>query len=133
GRTAAALTEAISTGALTEADLDHAVERILRAIARLLALRDQHVSTADFERHHRLARRAAAESAVLLTNENAFLPLDPAVGGKLAVLGEFARTPRYQGGGSSHVRPTRLETALEELTKTVDSRREIGFAPGFSR
>jgi beta-glucosidase len=132
GRSAAELVNAVDDGLLEIADLDRAAERILRVIARLLAQRIESAPVVDSERHHRLARRAAAESAVLLTNVDRFLPLDPSRGGRLAVLGEFARTPRYQGGGSSHVRPTRLENALDELTRAVDGRREMVFAPGFS-
>jgi beta-glucosidase len=131
GKAVATLTEVVAAGTLDEAKLDRAVERILRIIARLLAARDGKPAV-DHERHHALARRAAAESAILLTNEDGFLPLDPAGEGTLAVIGEFARTPRFQGGGSSRVRPTRQETALDELTKIVDGRREVVFAPGFT-
>ncbi|MFG2971107.1 glycoside hydrolase family 3 N-terminal domain-containing protein [Streptomyces sp. NPDC048288] len=130
GRGATEIAALVKEGTLDEADLDRAVGRILRVAAGLHARRTTSAPAVDHEHHHRLARRAAAESAVLLTNEDAFLPLD-ASGGGLAVLGEFARTPRFQGGGSSHVQPTRLETALEELTRAVDGRRDITFAAGF--
>ncbi len=142
GRTAATLVRAVSEGTLHEADLDRAAGRILRTAADLLAGRDGDPAAngrgtgkqppADFGRHHDLARRAAAESAVLLTNTDGFLPLDPGQGGPLAVIGEFARTPRFQGGGSSHVRPVRVEAALDELVATVAGRREVVFAPGFT-
>ncbi|MEU9456677.1 glycoside hydrolase family 3 N-terminal domain-containing protein [Streptomyces sp. NPDC048277] len=130
-RGAAELAALVKEGTLDEADLDRAAERILRVAADLYARRTTGVPAVDHEHHRQLTRRAAAESAVLLTNEEAFLPLDASRGGGLAVLGEFARTPRFQGGGSSHVQPTRLETALEELTRAVDGRRDITFAPGF--
>jgi beta-glucosidase len=132
GRTAASLGRALAAGTLKEADLDRAVERILRVSAGLLATRGDREPVADLGRHHLLARRAAAESAVLLTNSGGFLPLDPARLGTLAVIGEFARTPRFQGGGSSHVRPTRVEAALDELAAIAGGRREIVFAPGFT-
>ncbi|WP_067651328.1 glycoside hydrolase family 3 C-terminal domain-containing protein [Nocardia harenae] len=65
------------------------------------------------EEHHRLAREAAARCIVLLQNDRDILPLTP--GRSIAVLGTFATEPRYQGGGSSHVTPTRVDTPLDEL------------------
>ena len=76
--------------------------------------------------HHVLARQAAARSAVLLKNEGDLLPIAPGV--RLAVVGEFARTPRYQGAGSSQVNPTRLEVMLDELHTACG---DIAFAPGY--
>ncbi|KUH85526.1 MULTISPECIES: glycoside hydrolase family 3 C-terminal domain-containing protein [unclassified Mycobacterium] len=131
GAAAATVLQSVASGTLEESVVDRAAERILAMAARLLNDRDTDVGVVDRDRHHRLARRAAAESAVLLTNDG-LLPLDPARRGPVAVIGEFARTPRYQGGGSSHVRPTRIESALTELTAIVDGRCEIRFAPGFT-
>ena len=68
---------------------------------------------------------------MLLKNEHELLPLDPRRGGPIAVIGEFARTPRYQGAGSSQVNPTRLETALDALRADLAGGREVLFAPGF--
>ncbi|MGE6736789.1 glycoside hydrolase family 3 C-terminal domain-containing protein, partial [Streptomyces sp. NPDC059900] len=82
--------------------------------------------------HHRLAHEAARASAVLLKNDQGILPLDPADGGRIAVIGEFARTPRFQGAGSSQVNPTRADSALDALRTAVDGRREVAFAPGFA-
>ncbi|WP_234783761.1 beta-glucosidase family protein [Mycolicibacterium celeriflavum] len=131
GGAATTVLQAVASGTLEESVVDRAAERILAVAARLHNNRDTDVEVVDGDRHHRLARRAAAESAVLLTNDG-FLPLDSGPGGPVAVIGEFARSPRYQGGGSSHVRPTRLESALTELTAIVDGRREIRFAAGFT-
>ena len=77
----------------------------------------------DADAHHALARAAAAESVVLLKNDGAILPLAPAA--RIAVIGEFARTPRFQGAGSSQVNPTRVENALDELAATFA---EVTFA-----
>ena len=75
--------------------------------------------------------RRRAECAVLLKNENALLPLQPSAGETIAVIGEFARTPRYQGAGSSQVTPTRLDVALDELRAAAPDGVEVAFAAGF--
>lgn len=70
----------------------------------------------DLEGHHALTRRAAAESAVLLQNERATLPLRATSAGQIAMIGELARSPRYQGAGSSAVNPLRVVTAIDAMT-----------------
>lgn len=77
--------------------------------------------------HHQLARQAAAESVVLLKNDNNILPLAPTA--NVAIIGEFARTPRYQGGGSSHITPTRMTSLLDALQERGA---HAQFAPGFT-
>ncbi|GIL30887.1 glycoside hydrolase family 3 C-terminal domain-containing protein [Actinocatenispora comari] len=85
----------------------------------------------DVDAHHALAAEVARSSAVLLKNDGALLPLDPAAAQRIAVLGELARTPRYQGGGSSHVTPTRLDAAWPELRRLAGERTELTFAAGY--
>jgi beta-glucosidase len=121
--------EALEAGTLSETELDRAVTRVLTLVDRSLpALAPG--QTFDADAHHALAREAATASAVLLKNEDAVLPLAP-TGGTVAVIGEFARTPRFQGAGSSQVNPTRVDTALDALRAALDGRREVAFAPGF--
>ncbi|MEU8230635.1 glycoside hydrolase family 3 C-terminal domain-containing protein [Actinoplanes sp. NPDC048967] len=123
--------DAVRAGTLSETDVDRAATRVLTLINRSLpALREG--QTFDADAHHALAREAAVASAVLLKNEGGILPLDPAGGGPVAVIGEFARTPRFQGAGSSQVNPTRVDTALDALRAALDGRREVTFAPGFA-
>ena len=122
--------DAVRAGTLSEADVDRAVTRVLTLIDRSQpALREG--QTFDAEAHHTLAREAAAASAVLLKNAGGILPLDPRSGGTIAVIGEFARSPRFQGAGSSQVNPTRVDTALDALRTALDGHREVAFAPGF--
>lgn len=83
--------------------------------------------TFDANAHHQLARQAAAESVVLLKNDDQILPL--AADTNVAVIGEFAHTPRYQGGGSSHITPTRMTSLLDALQERGANTQ---FAPGFT-
>jgi beta-glucosidase len=124
-----AILEAVAGGRLTEAQVDAAVARVLTLVER--AGRRERLDAYDQDGHHQLAREAAAASAVLLKNERGLLPLDPSSGGAIAVIGEFARTPRYQGAGSSQVNPTQLENALDSLRADLAGRCELLFAPGF--
>ena len=133
----AALVDAVRSGELDEALLDRAVARMLELVARSPAAGGTGETPRDAghgfdaDAHHALARAAAAECAVLLKNQGALLPLEPRAGDTIAVVGEFARTPRYQGAGSSQVTPTRVDVALDELRAAVPDGVEVAFAPGF--
>ncbi len=118
------IVEAVRSGRLAESVVDLAGERLLRLARRVEARPD--ADGWDVAAHHELAREAARASAVLLKNDGDVLPL--AAGQRVAVLGELARTPRYQGSGSSHVVPTRLDTAWESLDATLE---RVTFAPGY--
>ncbi|MCY9589862.1 glycosyl hydrolase [Paenibacillus chitinolyticus] len=122
------IVKAIQNGQMSEEVLDRAVERILRIIFKYV---DQKKPNAEFDldEHHRLARHVAGETMVLLKNEDHLLPL--AKGQKLAVIGSFAQKPRYQGGGSSHVNPTRLDIPLEEIKKLADDPASVIYAQGY--
>ena len=119
-----AVAEAVRSGELEQDLLDERARTVLRLVARGAAVLDVDEGF-DADAHHALARRAAADSAVLLTNDGV-LPLDP--GASLAVVGEFARTPRFQGAGSSQVNPTRVSAPLEALGERFDW---VTFAPGY--
>lgn len=123
------IVEAVRNGTVEEAVLDRAVTRILDVIFRYADHRDLQAEF-DRQKHHRLAVEAACESMVLLKNEKLddgrrLLPLKK--GAKYAFIGCFARNPRYQGGGSSHINSYKVSNALEESKKSGD----ILFAEGF--
>lgn len=124
GEGARAIVRAVESGALDERVLDGAVERLLRVLD-WVARSHRPGATFDADAHHALALRAALEAAVLLKNEGA-LPLEP--GARLCVVGELAAEPIYQGGGSSHIKPTRLDTPLERLRARFP---ELGYARGY--
>ncbi|WP_062465220.1 glycoside hydrolase family 3 C-terminal domain-containing protein [Demequina soli] len=122
----AEIKEAHAKGLLTTAELDLAATRVID-----LALRTQNdagSSQVDPAAHHDLARRAAAAGTVLLTNDG-ILPLERT--GSIAVIGAFAKKPRYQGAGSSLVNPTQLDTFLEALRAAVGDAASVHYAPGY--
>ena len=118
-----AVIDAVEAGDLDEAVLDRAVERLLNIILRAHETPKGQASI-DIDAHHALARHIAADCVVLLKNENNLLPLK---GDKcLAVIGQAAQTPVFQGGGSSHIKSTRVDSPLEHLKE----RAEIQYAVG---
>jgi beta-glucosidase len=126
----AAIVTAVHTGQLEEGVLDAAVARVLRLVDRATA-NPEPPPVLDLDAHHALARAAATECAVLLKNQDRLLPLRPTAGNTVAVIGEFARTPRFQGAGSSQVNPTRVDVALDELRASAPDGVEIAFAAGY--
>ncbi|MDR1355791.1 MAG: glycoside hydrolase family 3 C-terminal domain-containing protein [Propionibacteriaceae bacterium] len=123
---------AVESGQLSETDLTARVAEmvaLIRGAAQVKADETLSVSAVDVAAHHSLARRVAAGGAVLLKNAADLLPL--AAGTKVALVGDFAAKPRYQGGGSSMVNPTRVDTLAELVT---DSGLALtGYAQGFHR
>jgi beta-glucosidase len=119
--------QAIETGVLAEQDLDRVVARNV-SVSLLGADLHNTDHIADQQAHHELARRAASESAVLLKNEQNILPLS--ADGRLAVIGAFAKHPRYQGTGSSQVNPVQLDTAWQAIEAFVDAS-QLVYAPGY--
>jgi len=126
----AAIVAAVRAGELDESVVDAAAARVLTLVDRAAAGPAPSPSF-DLDGHHALARKAAQDCAVLLKNTGAILPLRPAVGTTIAVIGEFARTPRYQGAGSSQVNPTRADATLDELRTAAPAGVDLAFAPGF--
>lgn len=109
--------------------MDTCVDRLLDAVLTLHASEKEGTESFDRKAHHAMARRAAEESAVLLKNADQLLPLKP--GTRVAVIGDFAVTPRYQGAGSSMVNPTFLET-IEKEVKNTDLQ-VVGICAGYHR
>ncbi len=135
GETDKLIVKAVQSGELEESVLDTAVERILTMVDKYLTARKDidpasmvHPLPSSIERgydvaaHHALARTTAEQSAVLLKNED-ILPLQKDK--KIAFIGEFAKVPRIQGGGSSHINNTSIESALDAAGDSVS------YAQGF--
>lgn len=114
-------------GRIPAAQLDEMAQGMIDLVTKARPAMSRDGYRYDVDAHNEIARQAAVESMVLLKNEDATLPV--AKGAKIAVIGEFARTPRYQGAGSSLINPTKLTSfldAIEERGVAAD------FAPGFT-
>jgi len=119
---------AVKSGELDLSTLDRAVERILCLILKAESNLSPEFSY-NAQAHHALARRVAGEGAVLLKNDAQLLPLQANT--KIALIGRFAKNPRYQGAGSSIMNPTRLDNLFDELVK-IDGYANLIYAPGYT-
>lgn len=117
----AALKRAVMNDELSEAVIDLAVKRILSSLPEQQPVKAHY----DFIRGHDVAKQVAAESAVLLKNDDSILPLQDT--DKVALIGKYAKMPRYQGGGSSHINAAQVTSAYDVLGK----RDTISYAQGY--
>ncbi|MFE6254750.1 family 78 glycoside hydrolase catalytic domain [Agromyces sp. NPDC057865] len=130
-----AIVRAVREGRLDRSVVETSVERLRRLADRTASTASGRVTAAspagfDADAHHALARRAAASSVVLLRNERDALPLR--ADERIAVIGEFAVEPQFQGGGSSHVNPTRVDITLDELRHAMGEDRVV-YAAGYAK
>ncbi|MFT8639525.1 glycoside hydrolase family 3 C-terminal domain-containing protein [Bifidobacterium sp.] len=126
------IVDAVKSGECDESVLDTVADRISLLARRTRQARSGSPRAArqSISEHDDLARKAAQESVVMLKNTG-ILPLSTSDSSSIAVIGEFARTPRYQGGGSSHVTALHVRNLLDELRQALPNR-EIMFAPGYA-
>ena len=128
GVTDAQIVAAVQDGSIDESVVDVAAGRVLDLVRKATEGAGAVAGPLDVDAHHALAREAAGRSIVLLKNEGAILPL--AKDATIAVIGEFAEKPRYQGAGSSMINPTRLDSALDGIRALAVG--EVSYAQGFS-
>lgn len=124
------LIKAVKEGRIDESMVDRRVDELLDVVLKVSdAVKPYEGKAFDVEEHHKVAMKASEQSIVLLKNEDNILPLKE--GTRVAVIGDFAETPRYQGAGSSVVNPTKLDSALDVIG---DFPLEVvGFAKGYPR
>ena len=121
------LIEDVKNGVIEESVLDRRIEELLTIVYITNESVAKAPKTFDVDAHHNVARRCAEGSIVLLDNDGS-LPLSE--GDSVAIIGDFAKAPRYQGAGSSQVNPTKLDN----LYDCLDGRLNItGYAKGFDR
>jgi len=123
--------EAIKNGELDIAVVDALVKEILTIVFKAKSLQKEGVEL-NVEKDHAFARKVASEAATLLKNDHQVLPVTKEKYKKIAVIGEFAAAPRYQGNGSSQVRPTKLDNALEIIRNEYGNGLEITYAQGYN-
>ncbi|MHC9045667.1 glycoside hydrolase family 3 C-terminal domain-containing protein [Microbacterium saperdae] len=123
------LKDAVAAGLLPVDAVDAAVARVL-ALQAYAPQANAAGGEIDVDAHHAIAQRLATECAVLLKNDEDVLPVHDVR--RVAVIGEFAEAPRFQGGGSSHINPTRVDTPLDALRAKAAQRDQIAtFATGY--
>ena len=123
------IVKAVQEGRLPEEAVDACVDRMITAVLTLTKENDRKIADFDREAHHALARKAASQSAVLLKNKDGILPLKP--GTRVALIGDFAFEPRYQGAGSSMVNVTKLDK-MSDLIHDYELN-VVGMAKGYIR
>lgn len=128
GETDEDIIKAIENGELDEKYLDEAVERVLNIVFKTSESINKNKENFDIEKHHNIAYQAAQEAVVLLKNDG-ILPISGAK--KVAIIGDFAKTPRYQGAGSSIVNPTKLDSTLDVIAGYDFE--FVGYERGFKR
>ena len=124
---AISLIQDVKSGRIDESILDQRIEELLSVVLFTSENAKDAPSAFDVDAHHNIARRCAEGSIILLDNDG-ILPLKH--GEKVAIIGDFAKTPRYQGAGSSQVNATRLDNLYDELS---DKLQITGYAKGFDR
>ena len=121
------LLEDLRAGKIDENTIDKRVEELLRVVFDTRDAVAKQPKSFDVEAHHEVARRCAEGSIVLLDNDG-ILPLNE--GTSVAVIGDFAKVPRYQGAGSSQVNATKIDNLYDSLEKYLNI---TGYAQGFDR
>jgi beta-glucosidase len=123
--------QAVKNNELDEQQLDSIVKDLLRIVFMGQNTEDKY-GDQNLEQHHQLARKVAAEAITLLKNTEKLLPVDSAKYKKIAVLGEFAVNPRYQGNGSSQVKPTKLDKFIDIVRDEYGEGTEFVYSAGYS-
>ncbi len=126
------LVDAVEEGTLNIQVLNKRVDELLTVVLKLNRNKNiigKNLSNEMINKHHNIAKIAATESIVLLENKNNFLPLKENC--KISIVGDFAKTPRYQGAGSSVVNATKLESIMGEIQNY--NFKDIKFSVGYER
>jgi|LAHS01.1.fsa_nt_gb beta-glucosidase len=129
GETSRDIVAAVRCGLIDKDDLDLAVDRLLTLVKDTESVYRHKRKPFNVAAHNELAQKAAEESIVLLKNEANTLPFKKE--DRVAVIGDFAKNPRYQGAGSAIVNPTQLDSFLSEFQKTGYS--YLGYEKGYDR
>jgi beta-glucosidase len=130
GSTDQSIINAVNQGKLSESALNQVVADLLRITLKAESLKKANF-TYDRDQHHLLARKAGSECIILLKNEDSILPLSRNVKKKVAIIGSFAKKPRYMGGGSSILKPTMIDVPIDEIAKIAGDNLLFSFTEGY--
>ncbi|WP_439183853.1 glycoside hydrolase family 3 C-terminal domain-containing protein [Carboxylicivirga taeanensis] len=125
------LLKAVQEGELDEAILDNLVKEILMVVLKAKSLDREDVDQ-KVEEHHQFAREVHGQAITLLKNDENVLPLSKDKYKRIAIIGEFAANPRYQGNGSSEVKPTQLDNVLDIIKNEYGKGVKISYAQGYN-
>lgn len=124
------IVEAVKNGTLDEQVLDRIVADVIRFALKAESLKKQNADQ-KIDDHHQLARKVASESVTLLKNNNDLLPVTREKYKKIAIIGEFASNPRYQGNGSSEVKPSKLDNFKTIVENELGNDYKLVFSKGY--
>lgn len=125
------IVDAVKNGQLDEKVLDANIREILRVVLKAKSLQKKDVKL-NAEGHHKFAREIAGEATTLLKNNQEILPISKEKYKKVAIIGEFAKNVRYQGNGSSEVKPTKIDNAFEVISAEYSKEYKISYAQGYN-
>ncbi|MCU4173915.1 glycoside hydrolase family 3 C-terminal domain-containing protein [Carboxylicivirga sp. N1Y90] len=125
------LLQAMKDGKVEEEILDNLVKEILTIVLKAKSLDKDNVDQ-NVKEHHRFAREVHGQAITLLKNDNNVLPLTKKKYKKIAIIGEFAANPRYQGNGSSEVKPTQLDNVLDIIEEEYGKVVRVSYAQGYN-
>ena len=130
-----AVNDSLVVAAVKNGDLDIAVvnQLVKEILTIVFKAKSQEKEDAEFDmqKHHAFARKVASEAITLLKNENQVLPVTKEKYKRVAIIGEFSTAPRYQGNGSSEVKPTQLDKVLDIIKNKYGKEIKISYAQGY--
>jgi len=122
--------DALKTGKIDVKIVDDLIREILTVVFKAKSLQKEN-ATFNEKEHHAFARNVESQAVTLLKNNNDILPITKKKYKKIAIIGEFATNPRFQGNGSSEVKPTQLDNVLEIIKAEYGQDVTITYAQGY--
>jgi beta-glucosidase len=131
-KSAAVLQEAYDCGEINDEDINSALERLLKIVYKAYENRKSRAPEYDLDKQHNFAKEVALEAITLLKNEERILPINKEKIKKLAIIGQYAVSPVFQGGGSACVTPTKVDNAFDIIKEFAGEDIKIEYSTGYS-
>jgi beta-glucosidase len=123
--------QSLEDGIITMEDIDFGIENMLKLVDKVEKSRQTRIKNCDFEKHHQLAKEVASEAITLFKNDNGILPITKEKYKKIAVVGQFAKTPVIQASSSAYVYSDHIDVPLDEIKKIANEEIDIRFTEAF--